>query len=148
MTVLASLKLTSDLRPAGRIAPVVQRRNRLLATIWEQMQLADAQEKGVPFELIHSRTVKDRSTGERRRVEVPKRIRPWWFVADNGKVCLNVKYGTKLIELAKGKATIEVGTLSNLVPVLEKLKIAVASGEMDLQIAAISGALRAGFDKK
>ena len=148
MNVLASLKLTSDLRPAGRIAPMVQRRNRLLAKIWEQTQLADAQEKGVPFELMRSRTVKDRNTGERLRVEAPKRIRPWWFVADSGKVCLNVKYGTKLIELAKGKTTIEVGTLSNLVPVLEKLKIAVAAGEMDVQITAISGALRAGFHKK
>lgn len=148
MTVLASLKLTSDTRPTGRIAPVVQRRNRLIAKIWEQMQLASAQEKGVPFELIHARTVKDRDTGERRRIEVPKRIRPWWFVADNGKVCLNVKYGTKVIELAKGKATVEVGALSNLVPVLGKLKSAVESGEMDAQIDAISGALRAGFVKK
>lgn len=148
MNALASLKLTAEKRPNARLAPVVQRRNRLIAKIWEQTQLATAQGKGDTFVLTHSRRVKDRDTGEQRSVEVPKRIRPWWFTAENGKVCLNLKYGTKILELTKGKATVEVGQLSNLVAVLDTLKAAVAAGELDAQIDTASGKLRAGFARK
>ncbi|CUI07677.1 hypothetical protein BN2497_10131 [Janthinobacterium sp. CG23_2] len=59
-----------------------------------------------------------------------------------------VKYGSKILELAKGKSAIEVGSMSELIPTLDTLKAAVAAGELDAQIDTASGTLRAGFAKK
>lgn len=147
MSALISLKLVTTKRPSG-LPAVVQRRNRLIAKIWEQTQLAKAQQDGKTFFPVVVRSVKNAETGGRTTVEIAKRVRPWWWTADNGKICLNVKYGSKVLELTKGKTAVEVGTMSELVPTLETLKAAIAAGELDAQIDAVSGALRSGFAKK
>lgn len=147
MNTLTSLKLVAVNRPSD-LPPVVKRRNRLIAKIWEQMDLAKATQDGKAYAPMHIRTVKDRETGDARRVETPKRIKSWWFTADNGKVCLIVKYGAKALELAKGKSAVEVGSMAELIPTLETLKAAVAVGELDALIDAASNSLRAGFGKK
>jgi len=147
MSTFSSLKLVAAKRPT-EISPVVQRRNRLISKIWEQTELAKAQQDGKTFAPLHFRTIKDAATGESRRIETPKRVKAWWFTADSGKLCMSVRYGTKNLELAKGKSAIEIGTLTELVPILDTLKVAVAAGELDAQIDAISGTMRSGFVKK
>lgn len=146
MNMLVNLKLVSAKRPNGA-APIVQRRNRLIAKIWEQTQLAKAHEEGETFAPVMFKSVKSSETGARTNIETAKRIRPWWWTAENGKVCLVVKYGTKAMELAKGKTAIEVGAWNELIPTLDALKAAVAAGELDAQIDAVSKTLRAGFVK-
>ena len=147
MNTLNSLKLVAAKRPSN-IPPVVKRRNRLIAKIWEQTELAKNTLEGKAYAPLRTQTVKDRETGEARRVETPKRVKAWWFTADSGKVCLTVKYGAKVLELAKGKSAIEVGTMAELIPTLETLKAAVDAGELDAQIDTASVTLRAGFAKK
>lgn len=147
MSTLTSLKLVSAKRPSD-IPPVVKRRNRLIAKIWEQTELAKGAQGGKAYAPVHTRKVKDRETGDVRRVEAPKRIKAWWFTADSGKVCLIVKYGAKALELAKGKSAIEVGTMAELIPTLDMLKAAVAAGELDSQIDTASESLRASFANK
>lgn len=144
MSTLTSLKLVAAKRP-GSLPQIVQRRNRLISKIWEQAELAKAQQAGTAFRPTLFRSVKDAETGERRNVEVQKRVRAWWWTAENGKVCMYVRYGTKTLELAKGKTAIEIGTLDDLIPTLETLKAAVAAGELDDQIEALSGQMRSGF---
>ena len=95
--------------------------------------------------MLKSRTVRDAETGLRRSVDVPKRLRPWWWVTDTGKVCVSIRYGSKVLELSKGKAAVEVATPDDLVSTLEAVKAAVLAGELDAQIEAASGALRSGF---
>lgn len=147
MTTLTSLKLVTAKRPSD-VPPVVKRRNRLIAKIWEQTELAKSTLEGKTYAPLHTRKVKDRETGEARRVETPKRIKAWWFTADNGKVCLTVKYGAKVLELAKGKSAIEVGTMAELIPTLDILKAAVDAGELDTQLVTASETLRTGFVTK
>jgi len=147
MSTLNSLKLISAKRPS-QMPPVVQRRNRLVAKIWEQMQLANAMETGNSFSPTTHRIVKDSNTGERRRVEFSRRVKPWWWTAENGKICLNVRYGAKNLELMKGKSAIEVGNFADVVPTLDALKAAVLAGELDAQIDAVSNTMRSGFVKK
>ncbi len=144
MGELASLKLVTTKRPSG-VPTFLQRRNRLIAKIWEQVQLAKAQQDGKVFSPTVFRTIKNSETGVRSTVESSKRIRPWWWTAENGKLCITVKYGTKAIELAKGKSTIEVGSLEELVPTLETLKAVVSAGELDAQLELVSKSLSAGF---
>ena len=91
------------------------------------------------------RTVTDKQTGERKTVESAKRVKQWWFVADSGKVCLQVRYGTQVLDLAKGKNSIEVGTGAELITVLQTVKSAVEAGELDAQIEAASAAVRERF---
>lgn len=147
MSALINLKLVTTKRPSG-LPPIVQRRNRLIAKIWEQTQLAKAQQEGTTFAPVVFRSVKNIETGELSNVEKSKRVKPWWWTAENGRLCLNVKYGSKVLELAKGKTAIDVGTLTDLVPTLDTLKAAVAAGELDSQIDAMSATLRSGFTKK
>ena len=147
MNMLANLKLVSAKRPSG-LATIVQRRNRLIAKIWEQTQLAKAQQNGTIFAPVVLKSVRNSETGVRTNVEAAKRIRPWWWTAESGKICLVVKYGTKTMELAKGKSAIEVDTPVELINTLESLKMAVAAGELDAHIESLRGALRSGFTKK
>ena len=58
-----------------------------------------------------------------------------------------MRYGSKLIELARGKTAVEVATLDELVTALGTVKASVDSGELDAQIQAASGQLREAFKK-
>ena len=146
MRTLDSLKLTTAKKPT-HIPAIVFRRNKLSSRLWEQIQLAKSQIEGTTFVVKKFRSIKDRETGLRRQVEIPKRIREWWFRNDAGKVCVSVRYGTKVIELAKGKHSVEVENALALVKALETIKSAVEQGELDTQIEAASGALKLGFKK-
>ena len=144
MSTLNNLKLTAETKPQ-HIAPVQQRRNKLSHRLWEQIQLAKSQVDGTEFVLKKYRSFKDQETGLRKQIEVPKRIRPWWFVSANGKVCISIKYGTRVLELAKGRPSVEVDSPQDLIKALEAIKGAVEAGELDGQIEIASANLRAGF---
>jgi hypothetical protein len=146
MSALESLKLTTAKKPT-HIPAIVFRRNKLSSKLWEQIQLAKSQIEGTPFVVTKFKSIKDKETGLRKQVEIPKRIREWWFRNDAGKVCVSVKYGTKVIELAKGKHSVEVENAQALVKALETIKSAVEQGELDAQIESASGALKLGFKK-
>jgi len=147
MSNLASLKLVASKKPRS-IAPVLHRRNKLSTKLWEQIQFAKSQQEGKPFAPLKYRTVVDRETGLRRQVELPKRVKPWWFVAESGKVCVSVKYGSYTIELARGKPSVEVASASDLIKTLETIKLAVETGELDAQIDTAANTLRSGFRSK
>jgi hypothetical protein len=144
MSAFNGLKLVAAKRPQTA-SPIVQRRNKLSNQLWEQIELASAAADGKIYAPIRMRTVKDKLTGERKSIEAAKRVKQWWFVADNGRVCLQVRYGTRVLELAKGKNCIDVGNASELVSVLETVKKCVELGELDSQIEAASAAVRERF---
>ncbi len=144
MSTLGTLKLTAEKKPQ-HIAPVQQRRNKLSHRLWEQIQLAKSQIDGTEFVVKKYRSFKDQETGIKKQIEVPKRVREWWFVAANGKVCISIKYGTSILELAKGKPSVEVDNPAALIQALETIKQAVENGELDSQIEQASAHLRSGF---
>lgn len=146
MSTLTSLKLVTS-KKLTHLPVIVLRRNKLSSKLWEQIQLAKSQLDNKPFVVMKYKKVVDRETGLRKQVEVPKRIKPWWYVADTGKVCVSVKYGSWTIELAKGKPSVEVSSGEDLVKALEAIKQAVEAGELDAQIEAASASLRSGFKK-
>ena len=146
MSALNSLKLVALKKPTHQPAIVI-RRNKLSSHLWEQIQLAKGQISGTPFVLMKFRSIKDAHTGVRKQVEVPKRIKPWWFQTEEGKVCVAIKYGRWTIELAKGKPSIQVDSAEDLIKALEAVKVAVEAGELDTQIDIASAKLRSGFRK-
>jgi len=146
MATLSTLKLSTAVKPTHM--PAVQvRRNKLSKRLWEQIELARAQQSGTEFAPVKQRSYLDKETGLRRQVESTKRVKPWWFTADNGKLVMNVLYGARRIELAKGKSSIEIGGTDQLVPTLELIKRAVEEGELDAQIEVAAIKLREGFSK-
>jgi len=146
MSALSTLKLVAVKKPSHMPAIVI-RRNKLSSKLWEQIQLAKSQLEGTPFVVMKYRSIVDRETGLRKQVELPKRIKPWWFQSEQGKVCVSVKYGSWTIELAKGKPSVEVANAQDLIKTLETIKSAVEAGELDVQIEMASAHLRSGFKR-
>ena len=146
MSTLSTLKLVAVKKPSHMPAIVI-RRNKLSSKLWEQIQLAKSQLDGTPFVVMKYRSMVDRETGLRKQVELPKRIKPWWFQSEQGKVCVSVKYGSWTIELAKGKPSVEVASAQDLIKTLETIKSAVEAGELDTQIETASASLRSGFKR-
>jgi hypothetical protein len=146
MSTLSTLKLVAVKKPTHMPAIVI-RRNKLSSKLWEQIQLAKSQVDGTPFVVTKYKSMIDRETGLRKQVEMPKRIKPWWFQSEQGKVCVSVKYGSWTIELAKGKPSVEVASAQDLIKTLETIKSAVEAGELDTQIETASASLRSGFKR-
>lgn len=146
MSTLNGLKLSTAKKPT-HIPQIVFRRNKLSNKLWEQIQLAKSQLDGTSFVVKKFRSVIDKETGLRKQVEVPKRLREWWFMNEQGKMCVSIRYGTQMIELAKGKYSIEVESAQALIKALETVKQAVESGELDNQITNASINVRRAFDK-
>ena len=145
MTSLATLKLTAAQKPT-HIPQVQQRRNKLLKRLGEQAELAKALAAGTTYAGTKLKTITD-ANGVRQQVEARKRVKAWWFVADNGKLNLSVRYGSKVLDLARGKNAVEVASEKDLVATLDVIKAAVLAGELDSQIELASTKLKAGFVK-
>jgi len=143
MSTLDSLKFVT-VNKTVKPPPVVQRRNKLSDKIWEQIQLADAKSNGRTYAPLKAKRLKD-TEGNIKLLEVPKRIKPWWFTAENGKVCLILRYGSKVLEIAQGKTAIELDKPNELIPTLQKIKAAVEAGELDHLIDSATEAVRIGF---
>ena len=130
MELLKTLKLTQYQRNTTH-NPVLQRRNKLAAGISEQILLAENPND----KQVSVYTVVDDS-GDVREVEVYKRVPRWWRVGAEGTVELTLRYGSRILELAKGMNAVELSSTDELVPVLEQFKTAAERSEMDEMIAA------------
>ena len=130
MELLKTLKLTQYQRN-NRNNPVLHRRIKLAAGISEQILLAENSN----YKSHSVRTVADDS-GELRTVEVSKRVLRWWRVGADGTARLTIRYGSRVLELAKDMDAVELANVDDLVPVLEQFKAAAERGEMDDMIAA------------
>jgi hypothetical protein len=69
-----------------------------------------------------------------------------WWSADN-KVYLQVKYSNKVLELSKGKNSVEVSNPTELINAITVIKKAVDEGALDSQIELVSKSVRARFVK-
>ena len=137
MSGLNSLKLVSASQ--NKTAnPMELKRKKLSAKLNEQIQLAKAEQSGSSYAPTVVKTVKDLLTGESKRVERPKKIKPWWWQNENGKTCITVRYGAKPLELAKGQNAAETSGIAEVITTLQVIKTAVEAGDLDLQIQALT----------
>ena len=128
-----TLKLTS-FEPGAAVDSKTQRRNKLANRIGEQIAAANAVAEG---------TVYLRVQGDKQR-----RVKHWFYAVDDKRWAVLVFYGSRQLELAKGKNAVECAGLAGVTAVLETLKAAVLAGELDAQITAAADALKKGFKKK
>lgn len=145
MSALATLKLTAARKPRA-LPDVVKRRNKLLRKLTEQRELALAQLEGRTYAPKRLRTLKD-ADGQRVVREMSIRIKAWWWTGEKNETLLSIFYGSKTLELAKGKTAIEVADNKQLVSVLDTVIAATQNAELDALIEAASVKLRDGFKK-
>ena len=147
MSGLNALKFIASKRQQSN-NPAHARRQKLSNKLHEQIQMAKAIQSGTEFVPVKIRSVRDEATGEIRKVEVPKRLKPWWWPSDNDKLNITVRYGARTLEVIEGKNAIETDNIAGVVTTLEVLRAAVDAGELDSRIEAVSGLVKTGFGKE
>jgi hypothetical protein len=113
MTIIASLKVTNADRP--RQQPViVQRRKKLINALYDQLELTLAEAEGREYLKTSRRHVKNPVTGEYAEAVVGRRPTTWFWTEDDGKRYLCLRYGTRVLELTKGKQPLRWATNGSL----------------------------------
>ncbi len=108
--------------------------------------MAKALRDGERYAPLKMLTILNKETGTKQRVEVTKNIKHWWW-DENGKICVMVHYGSKILELENGLNAVEVDDMDALVTTLELIKTATDKGELDAQIDSVSQMVKAGFKR-
>ena len=112
------------------LSPVQLRRRKLINNLEEQVALAHSILNGEKLRVIKRRWQLT-DAGGKELVEVEKRVRPWWRIADNGEIILTVRWGSKILEFQRGKAGIVVAGLEEVISTLKLLIKATEAGELD-----------------
>ena len=138
MSVIASLKLV-EFKPQNAQGRIFVRRRKLVEKIEQQIKLA-ADPSYAPTKLIWAAD----DSGVQQRREVAKRIKRWWVENIDGSAQLTIRYGSKPLEIVKGKNAIECENVSVIASILETVKQAVIEGEFDTilngQVSAVKKA--------
>lgn len=135
MSHLAQLALT-DSSPKTPVSPVSRKRLNLLRKLELQIQAAEAELRDEEF-LEDIRKWVRGEDGEKTLVDSKRPIRKWWWQHHTGAWMLTLKDGSKELPLGDGKASIEIGEISNLVDVLQTVRSAVLAGELDPALEAM-----------
>ena len=106
--------------------PVMKRREKMLSQLEQQRNLA----MDPSYTIVQQRWVKDEN-GVKQPVERHKQIKRWWLRNGMGDCLLIVRYGSRVLELQKGKAAIDTGGEANLVQVIEEIMRMTKEGELD-----------------
>lgn len=135
-------QLTITAKPAKtKLTSIEKRQQKLLSKIEEQQEIAKCLLEGLEFQAYKYKNITDPETGVKNKVKVPKRICPWIYQIKESYF-LEIKYGSKSLELAKGKTTITVGEKDKLPDVLAIVAESVKAGELDAQLNAIQAPAR------
>ena len=103
--------------------PVVQRRTRLLKSIRRQQTMVQSYKAG------------------------EKTQRTWFWMNEEGKIYLQIKYGKLSLELSKGKFAIQCGSLDDVASNHQIVETLVNKGEFDAMLTSVSKEIRSKFDK-
>lgn len=111
---------------AARLSPLERKKLKLIARLKEQIELA----QDPTYAPTHKKRIK-RDHGTVAVVEVPKRMKRWWYNKADGSVELTVRVGARRLELAKGKDAIALKSADEVILTLNALIDAVQCGEFD-----------------
>ena len=133
-SILSTFNLTESLKRKVVDKPTA-RRNKLLTKLDEQILAVQALLKGEEYFGEKNVTETDED-GNKTTTTVPKRVNKWFYTNNDTEWFLEIKYGNRVLQLAKDKTAIVVGALENMVTVIEQVKEAVTAKELDNAIEA------------
>ena len=119
-----SNRVIAAARPRRTIDSLEYRRNKLIANLEEQVELANRALQDKPLTLRRKRG--------HRLIDVRPRL--WWKIDQNGNVGTEIRYNKVALNLVGRGTTIEVGPLRKLPSVYRTLIKAVRAGELDQAI--------------
>ncbi|MDH5517354.1 MAG: hypothetical protein OEY36_06005 [Gammaproteobacteria bacterium] len=134
-SILSSFTL-SDSQKQKVVDKPTQRRNNLLTKLNDQILAAEAAFKGEEYFSTKTVTETDED-GTKTSKTVPKRVNKWFYTNNGSEWFVEIKYGNRILPLAKDKTAIVVGDLENMVAVLTQVKEAVAAKELDKVIETV-----------
>ena len=128
MTVLDTLNFVA-FNPLQNNNPIAVRRRKLMAKIDEQIQLATNKD----YTPTQHKWVTD-DEGKQTKVEVTTRVKCQWTASVDGKISFVVRYGSKPLEIAKGKNAIELASEAEVADKLRQIREVAELGELDVLI--------------
>ena len=134
MTHMSKLTITL-LKSPERLSPTEQRRLKLVSKLEEQLAMARAEIAGETYSVTKQAWGRD-AEGNKVRVTREKKLTSWWF-KDGAGLAMVVRYGAKILELAKGKRALSVANVAALPDVIATIMAAVMAGELDGAIDAL-----------
>ncbi len=119
-----SRRVIAAARPRHKGDTVEYRRDKLIAHLEEQIELAQLALDDKPLEL------------KRKRGHDVVRVRPrlWWKVEPDGHVFTQIRYNKVPLNILGRGTSIEVGPLKKLPSVYKTVIKAVKAGELDISI--------------
>ena len=111
----------------------------------EQIRLAERMQAGESYTPTVPRWEIDPATGERRRIEWPRRLYAWFWQVDGTEWFVTLRYGNRCIELARGRRAVQEDCLAEVVATLKTLRAAAGEGEFDAGLESASRAIHARF---
>lgn len=146
-SILSSLKIVHAKRLMNNTDPIQFRRTKMLRKLDQQIAIAQALLDGGEHQVNHTSRVPNADIGDVRDKKTRRRTRQWWFVAENEKLVIQLRYGNRVLTFSKNRNAVEVTSTTELLSALQKLKLAVENGEMDNEIAVAADVAKARFLK-
>ena len=143
MSILDSLNLSEVSKRFESATPQMAQRRKMIVALDEQIAGAQAELQGQQHVRNVVKTVVNADTGLKQRITAERPLRKFWWKSSAG-ILLELRFAGRPLLLAN-KPSVVVGDPSNLVPILEQVRAAVAAGELDDALrAAAEGRKRPG----
>lgn len=146
MSLTKSLRLVQAERPR-HYDPIATRRRKMIEKLDEQMSGLMQEGEGMKPSRRTSRRVRDSETGMLVLRELDQVVKPWWWRDAQGKFFMQLRYGTRPIELVKGKPAIQAESREAMEQVLREIIAAVQAGELDAHLKETAETIRARFKR-
>ena len=139
MASISDLKFSTQAKPLYK-DPVMIRRTKFMEKIDEQIVMVTRSIEGhqAPTAVVVEK--QDLGGGV-----VPKQGSAWWWKEKSGRYLLAFKYGSKTLELSKGKPSVQCESLQEVKKVLETVFAAADKGELDSLLMSAGTELRKRF---
>ena len=139
MASLNELKFSSQAKPQLK-DPIVIRRSKFMEKINEQILLVTRHSEGHEGSTAMVVEKQDLGSGV-----VSKQSSAWWWKEKTGKFFVSFKYGSKTLELSKGRPSVQCDTLHDVKKVFETVYAATDKGELDQLLLLAGSELRKRF---
>lgn len=135
MATLSKFNLKTVKRINGK-DPKINKRNKLVKALEEQLTIVEHKINGQEYKAV-KKVWKDNGSGEKVLMEVPKRVREWYFEQDSGWY-IQCRYGARVLDIVGRNNSVYVNKITEVPKVINALIEATNKGELDDAIERVS----------
>lgn len=135
MATLSKFNLKTVKRINGK-DPKINKRNKLVKALEEQLTIVEHKINGQEYKAV-KKVWKDNGSGEKVLMEVPKRVREWYFEQDSGWY-IQCRYGARVLDIVGRNNSVYVNKITGVPKIINALIEATNKGELDDAIERVS----------